>query len=279
MALESKSEIKTVYSASPESLPKYIAKVWAHRSMILVLAKRDLKIKYAQTSLGLLWTALQPLAGLLIFYFLFNQVIRLEGIPESGYAIFAFTGMASWYFFSYIVYQASFSLLQAQDLIKKIYFPKIILLISKVLVGLVDLGVSIILLFIIMLIKGIYPDWHVVFLPAFVILNAVVGLAVSVWLCALTVRNRDLQHLIPYLVNFGVWLTPVFYPGSMIPKKFESLLFLNPMAGVIEGFRWAIWEYGALDIRYLAGFGLALVMLFTGLLYFKKMEDEMTDKA
>lgn len=245
--------------------------------MIGTLARRELKIKYAQTLLGLLWTALQPLSGLLIFYFFFNRVIKLEGIPESGYATFAFTGMTSWYFFSYIVYQASFSLMQAQDLIKKIFFPKLILLLSKVLVGLVDLGISILLLFVIMLIHGIVPSWQIVFLPLFILLNALVGLAVSVWLSALTVRNRDLQHIVPYLVNFGIWLTPVFYPGTLIPDAFKSLLYLNPMTGVIEGFRWSIWNYGALNMGHALGIGLSLIVLVTGVMYFKKVEDNMAD--
>ena len=256
---------------------QYLLKVWKFRAMVVTLARRELKIKYAQTALGLLWTAIQPLSGLLIFYFFFNRVVKLEGIPESGYAIFAFTGMTSWYFFSYIVYQASFSLLQAQDLVKKIFFPKLILLLSKVLVGMVDLCISIGLLFIIMSINGIMPSWHVVLLPVFILLNALVGLSVSVWLCALTVRHRDLQHIVPYLVNFGIWLTPVFYPGTLIPNEFKGLLYLNPMTGVIEGFRWAIWDYGALHLGHGIGIGIALVLLLGGVAFFKRMEDNMAD--
>jgi len=269
--------VKTIISAKKDNIKTYLKKVWFHKSLIITLAKRDLKIKYAQTSLGLLWTAIQPLTGLLIFTFFFNKVMHIDGIPESGYAVFAFTGMTSWYFFSYIIYQSSTSLLYSQDLIKKIYFPKLILPLSKVLVGFVDFGISFILLFIIMLVYGIMPSWHIIFLPLFIFLNIVVGLSISIGLSALTVNKRDLQHIIPYLVNFGIWLTPVFFPATLIPQQYRFLLFLNPMAGVVEGFRWCIWDYGSYDIRYFIGIGLSVLLLVLSLWYFRKIEDKMID--
>ena len=269
--------MKTIISSEKDSLYVYFNKVWQHKSLILTLAKRDLKIKYAQTSLGLLWTAIQPLTGLLIFTLFFNQVMHIDGIPESGYAVFAFTGMTSWYFFNYLVYQGSTSLLQGQELIKKIYFPKLILPLSKVLVGLVDFGISMILLVIIMMFNGITPSWHIIFLPFFIVLNIIVGLSVSIWLSALTVRKRDLQHIVPYLINFGIWMTPVFFPATLIPEKFRFLLYFNPMAGIVEGFRWCIWEYGEYDIKYFVGIFISIILLFFGLVYFKKNEDEMID--
>jgi len=205
------------------------------------------------------------------------MVIKLPGIPESGYAIFAFTGMTGWYFFSYIVYQASTAVLHGQELAQKIFFPKILLPLSKVLVGLVDLGVSFVLLAILLLAKGIYPSWQIVLLPFFILINIGVGLSVGIWLSALTIRFRDLQHIVPYVINFGIWLTPVFFPATLIPDQFSSLLFLNPMAGVVEGFRWCIWEHTDFDVRYFIGIGISLVMFVLGVLYFKKAEDEMID--
>jgi homopolymeric O-antigen transport system permease protein len=269
--------MKAVYSSKPDSLPEYFKKVWEYRSMILVLSKRDLKIKYAQTSLGLVWTIIQPLTGLMIFTFFFNMLIKLPGIPESGYAVFAFTGMTSWYFFSYIIYQASTSLINGQELAKKIFFPKIILPLSKVLVGLVDFGISMVLLFVLLLIKGIYPGWQILALPFFILLNICVSLSVAIWLSALTIRYRDLQHIIPYLLNFGIWLTPVFFPATLIPEKYGSLLFLNPMAGIVEGFRWSIWEHTDFKVEYFIGIGISLTFLVFGVLYFRKVEDKMID--
>ena len=269
--------MKTIISAEKDSLKVYLQKICLHKSLILTLAKRDLKVKYAQTNLGLLWTAIQPLTGLLIFTFFFNKVMKIDGIPESGYAVFAFTGMTSWYFFSYIVYQSSTSLIQNQELMKKIYFPKLILPISKVLVGLVDFGISMILLVIIMIIYGITPSWHIVFLPIFIVLNIIVGLSVSIWLSALTVKKRDLQHIVPYLMNFGIWLTPVFFPATLIPEKYRVMLYLNPMAGIVEGFRWCIWEYGEYDIYYSIGILLSILLLLSGIWYFRKVEDDIVD--
>jgi lipopolysaccharide transport system permease protein len=269
--------MKTVYSAEQDSIGTYLGKVWMYRSFILVLAKRDIKIKYAQTALGLLWTIIQPLTGLAIFYLFFHLLVALPEIPDSGYAIFAFSGMTAWYFFSYIVYQASTSLINAQDLAQRIYFPKIILPISKVLVGLVDLGIALAILLVLMLILGVYPGGEVLLLPLFILLNAIVGLAVAVWLAALTVRFRDLQHIVPYIVNFGIWLTPVFFPATLIPEKFQWFLFLNPMAGIVEGYRWCIWQYDAFSVMYVVGLGVAFVLFIAGLFFFKRTEDEMID--
>ncbi len=268
---------KIIYSSEPESLFTYFKKIWKYRSFILVLAKRDLKIKYAQTALGLVWTILQPITGLAIFYLFFHLLVALPEVPESGYAVFAFTGMTAWYFFSYIVYQASTALINGQEIAQRIYFPKIILPLSKVLVGLVDLGVSLAILVVLMLIKGVYPSWQIAFLPLFIVLNILVGLAVAIWLSALTVRFRDLQHIVPYIVNFGIWLTPVFFPATLIPDKFQWFLFLNPMAGIVEGYRWCIWQYAEFTPMYFVGIAITLVILVFAVAFFKKTEDQMVD--
>ncbi len=268
---------KIVYTSESESLFTYLKKVWNYRAFVLILAKRDLKIKYAQTALGLIWTIVQPITGLAIFYLFFHLLVALPEVPDSGYAVFAFTGMTAWYFFSYIVYQASSSLLSGQDLAQRIYFPKIILPLSKVLVGLVDLGVALLILVVLMLFKGVYPGWQIILLPLFVVLNVVVGLAVSIWLSALTVRFRDLQHIVPYIINFGIWLTPVFFPATLIPNKFNWFLYLNPMAGIVEGYCWSIWQYEEFSPLYFVGIGICGIVLLGGILFFKKTEDEMVD--
>ncbi|CAN5303236.1 ABC transporter permease [soil metagenome] len=270
------SGTQTTYSATPDTFASYLKKIWTYRSLIFTLAKRDLKIKYAQTALGLLWAILQPLTGLLIFTFFFNEVVKIE-VPGGNYAIFAFTGMTSWYFFSYIVYQSSTSLIQARDLISKIFFPKLILHLSKVLVGAVDFGLSILLLVVLMLVFGIAPSANIILLPFFILLNVMVGLAVSLWLSALTIKYRDLHHIIPYLVNFGIWLTPVFFPGTLIPVKFSFILYLNPMAGVVEGYRWCILGLDTFSPYYFIGLGIALLLLLSGFVYFRKVEDDMID--
>lgn len=269
--------MRTFYSSEPEPLLSYFKKVWQYRSFIFVLAKRDLKIKYAQTSLGLIWTILQPITGLAIFYLFFHLLVALPQVPDIGYAIFAFSGMTAWGFFSYIMYQSSTALINGQDIAQRIYFPKIILPISKVLVVAVDLSIAMVMLMGLMIVKGVYPNWQISLLPVFVMLNALVGLSVAIWLSALTVRYRDLQHIVPYIVNFGVWLTPVFFPATLIPKKFSWFLYLNPMAGIVEGYRWCLWQYEEFRPEYLIGIALALIILLFGMIYFKRTEDEILD--
>lgn len=266
-----------IITAKADPLFIYLKKVWASRILMVALAKRDLKAKYAQTALGVLWSLLQPLTGLLIFTFFFQRVIPIGDKIGYPYSIFAFIGMTSWYYFSFNVTQGGMALMQSQDLIKKIYFPKLVLPLSKALVGLGDFFTSLLLLLIIMLIEGYVPSWKIIFLPFFLLLNAITGLSVSLWLSALTIRYRDFQHILPYLINFGIWLTPVFYPGTLIPSQYSYLLYLNPMAGVIEGFRWCLMGESAFLPAYWVGISVAVVLFVGGLLFFQKMEDQLSD--
>lgn len=267
---------KVVIDASSTGLGMFFRKAWRYRSVLLTLAKRDLKIKYANSVLGVAWTMLQPLTGLLIFTFFFNLVINIE-VPGGDYALFAFSGMTAWYFFSYIMYQSGSSFIQGQELMKKIYFPKILLPLSKVLVGFVELALSLFVLFVLMAVKQIWPTWHIVYLPLFVIANMIVGLSISLWLATLTIQYRDLHHILPYLVNFGIWLTPVFYPSTLIPDKYSHFLYFNPMAGVIEGYRFALLPDYPFDLHYLWGIGISAVLFILGILFLRKVEDGITD--
>lgn len=265
------------YSKKQDTFSEYLQKVWKFRFMILLLARRDLKIKYARTSLGLIWSVVQPMTGLVIFYLFFNYLIAVPSIPDCGYTVFAFSGMTAWYFFSYIVYQGSNALIQGQELSQKIYFPRIALPISKVMVGSVDLLVALLLLLIVMLILSVPLSWHLMFLPLFVLINAAVGLSIAIWISALTVKHRDLQHIVPYIVNFGIWLTPVFFPASIVPGNFSWMLYLNPMSGVIEGFRWCLWGHTGFLPEYFTGIGISLIVLVAGIIRFNRTENNMMD--
>ncbi len=267
-------EVKIIDSG-PDSFRVYLKNLWDYRLFILTLAQRDLKIKYAQTYLGAIWAILQPLTGLFIFTYFFSKVIKLD-IPGVDYALFAFSGMTSWYFFSFILSQAGSSLQQGQDLMKKNYFPKLALPLSKVLVGLVDFSLAFVVLLGLMLVKGVVPEWKILFLPLFIFLNIVVGLSVSLWLAALSVQYRDLQHIIPYLANFGIWLTPVFYPTTILPSTASYILKYNPMAGIIEGFRFALLPGYGFDMGYLIGIGISVVLFVGALLFFRHIEDKVS---
>jgi len=253
-----------------------LAKLFSYRALIYIFAVRDLKVQYAQTFLGILWSVLQPLTGLLIFTFFFAYVIKVDtgGIP---YPLFAFSGMISWYFFSSVMAQSGTSLMQSQYLIRKIYFPKLVLPISKALTCFVEFGISFLLLLIMMLILGYYPKINILALPVFIALNLLTGLAVGLWLSALTIRYRDFYHIIPYLVNFGIWLTPVFYPATLIPEKIKFLVYFNPMAGIISGFRWSLLGGAPPSVYYLISFFIVVFIFITGLFYFRRMETKIAD--
>jgi len=243
--------------------------------MIIALTTRDLKVRYAQTFLGVAWAVIQPLCGLLIFTIFFTQLIELD--TPLPYPLIALSGMAAWYFFSNIIQSTSLSLVESQSLIKKVYFPRLILLISKIIPGLIDLVISVFLLLGLMVIFGITPQVEILCFPVFVLLTIVLGLSISVWLSALSLRYRDFHHVIPYALNYGIWLTPVFFPTTIIPDEYSWLLFLNPMAAVIAGFRWSLigdvfpaWEYWISFIPI-------LILLISGLHYFRKNEYKISD--
>jgi len=264
-------------SAEETPLIPYLKRVLQYKSLIGSLAKRDIRAQYAQTLLGILWSALQPLAGLLVFTIFFDKLIQVEIPNKVPYPLFAFSGMISWYYFTFLIAHGGTALINSQSLIKKVYFPKLILPISKVVVGLLELGISMILLAIMMLYLGRMPSPQIIFLPLFIILNIITGLAVAIWLSALTVRYRDFQHLIPYLINFGIWLTPVFYPSTLFPPDMKYLIYLNPMAGVIEGFRWTLLGGEAPSIYYIFSFTFTIFVLGTGLFYFRRIEKSIAD--
>ncbi len=267
----------TIISAAPEAPLTYIKKLWQYRAMVLALARRDWKAKYAQTLVGILWSVLQPLIGLLIFSFFFEKVVRISDKIPYPYAIFAFSGMTCWYYFTQHLNQGGTALLQEQTLLKKIYFPRLLLPIAKAMAGLADYGVSLLLLLVLLLWKGVLPGQHIIYLPLFIALNVITALSASIWLSALTIRYRDFYHLIPYLVGFGIWLTPVFYPVTLVPEQYHFLLYCNPMAAVIEGFRWSLIGIEHFDSRYLIGIAISFTLLFSGMLYFFRIEHQIID--
>ena len=218
---------------------------------------------------------LQPLTGLLVFSVFFGRLIRVDtgGVP---YPLFAFTGMVSWFFFSQILTSAGQSLLEGQHLIRKVYFPRLVLPLSKVLTASVELLISILLLFILLLIYRRPLHWPVLILPVAIVCNVLTALSVAVWLCALTVRHRDFHHIIPYLANLGIWLTPVFYPATLLPPDYQWVLYWNPMAATIAMFRWALTGT-PMSPYYWISFVPVLVLLLGGLNYFRKIENKIAE--
>ncbi len=267
---------RTIIENKAVPMREYLRRMYRYRSMMFTLARRDLKARYAQTSLGILWAIIQPSIALAIFWVFFEGFIHLEtgNIP---YPVFAFSGMVLWYYFSGIINNGGTSLIQHQELIRKIYFPRLILPLSKLFTGLVEMLISLVLLTILMIALKVGVSWRLVFIPGIILLVMMTGLMVSVWLSALTVRRRDFQHLIPYLVNYGIWLTPVFYPVTIVPEQYHDWIYLlNPMATAIEMFRWALLGT-AFEGYYCLSFVWVFILLVAGIYLFRKTERNIAD--
>ncbi len=251
-----------------------------YRDLFLILAYRDYRVRYAQTYLGFFWAFIQPALTLLIFSFVFGKAAKVD-TGEIPYPVFALVGMSAWAYFAYVMSQSGNSIINAQSMIKKIYFPRLVIPLAKALVGLVDFVIVFIFLILIMVFYGYTPSANIIFLPGFFVLNVISSLAVGLWLSALTVRYRDFQHVIPFAVQFGLYATPIAYPSNLVinnlPEWLISMYYLNPMAGVVEGYRFSILGTGDINPFSWISFGVVVILFLTGIIYFKQVEKVMAD--
>jgi len=254
-----------------------MASLYQHKALVRTFVVREIKAKYAQTYLGILWSIIQAVVGLGIITLFFGYLLKID-TGTVPYPVFAFPGMIAWYLFSFIIGYSGSSLIQSRHLVQKLHFPKIILPIAYALVGLVDFIIWTVLLILLMVAMKQPLTVNILALPVFMMLNLLAGLSISIWLSALTVRFRDLLIIIPYIIGFGIFVTPVFFPGTMVPESFSWVLYLNPMAGIISGLRWCFFNTGPPTLYYLAGLVPVLVLLFSGLDYFRRMEAVMADE-
>jgi lipopolysaccharide transport system permease protein len=273
-------EHRIVVDASKRGLSLNLKELLDYRDLFLILAYRDLRIRYAQTFLGLTWAFLQPAATLLIFTVVFGRAVKVDtgGVP---YPVFAITGMTAWTYFAFVLNQSGNSIIGAQEMVKKIYFPRLVIPLSKAVVGFVDFLIAFGILVVLMVIYRIVPSANLVFLPIFILLTIVSALAVGIWLSALTIRYRDFQHVVPFLVQFGLYATPIAYPSETIinnlPRWGTVLYYLNPMAGVVEGFRWSVLGGTPPNAFAYLSFGVMVLLFVTALIYFKRVERVMAD--
>jgi lipopolysaccharide transport system permease protein len=270
------SKYKAVYTPFPDTMLQYVSKIWNFRSLISVFAIRDLKVKYAQTILGLGWTIIQPLAGLLIFTFFFGYILGWKA-NDLPFSLYVYSGLLGWNFFSYIVYQGVGSVHESGHIIKKIYYPKFIMPLSKVLVGMVELVVSFIVIFPLMIYYGKSFSWKIILLPIPVFFNVIMALAIVMWVSAFAYKKRDLLHLVPFLMYFGIWLTPVFFTFEILPENMRFLWFFNPMAGVVEAWRWTIFADWNFNLYYLPAMLLMIPFFLVGMKIYSKKEFEFSD--
>ena len=276
--MEISNQIKPlrIVKSGRDSATDYFKEVWKHRNLVLVFALQEFKLQYAQTRLNLLWMILRPLMVLALFTFIFDQLIHLQGVSYP-YLLFALTGMLIWNNFSFMVNNAGNVIMANQQLVKKMYFPRIILVFSKMLVGLAETGVTFLLILMLAAVLQFPLHLQILLLPVFIVVNLIIGLAVAVWLNALTIRYRDLHQFVPTLVGFLIWLTPVFYPVSLIPSKYSFLVYFNPIAGAIQGCRWAVLGDSFPDLRFLPSFVFFTLLLISGLLIFIRTESDLAD--
>lgn len=254
-----------------------LSEMWEYRELLYFLVWRNIKVRYKQTAIGAAWAIIQPLMTMIIFTLVFG---KFANVPSDGlpYPIFSYAALLPWTYFATALNLSILSVVNNSNLITKVYFPRLFLPTSAILSGLIDFGISFIFFLVMMIWYGTMPGWGIVFLPGFVLLTVITALSVSLWLSAINVRYRDVGQAIPFLIQLWLFASPVAYPISVVPEKWRLLYSLNPMTGVIEGFRWALLGRETPDILPLAlSVAVVLALLFSGILFFKHMEETFAD--
>jgi lipopolysaccharide transport system permease protein len=254
-----------------------LAEIWQNRELLYFFVWRDLKVRYKQTLIGAGWAILQPFGTMLVFSLFFGALARMpsNGLP---YPIFYYSALLPWTYFAASLAGVTGVVVAHQRIITKVYFPRLILPLSAVVGGLVDFAIAFSVLLLLMAYYGVTPTWAILTLPAFLLLALVTALGAGLWLSALNAMYRDVHYVVPFLVQFWMFASPVAYPSSLVPERWRWLYGLNPMAGVIEGFRWALTGQGRPpDLLLLASAAGVVVLLFGGLIYFRRMEGTFAD--
>jgi lipopolysaccharide transport system permease protein len=254
-----------------------VAALWEYRELLYFLVWRDVKVRYKQTFIGASWAIFQPAMTMAIFTVVFGNFAKIpsDGLP---YAVFAYTALLPWTYFSTALSRSATGLVSNANLITKVYFPRLIVPLASVIAPAVDFLFAFLLLLGLMAWFGIVPTWGILVLPLFFLLAMITALAIGLWLAPLNARYRDVGHTIPFLTQFWMFASPVVYPVSLIPESWRLLYSLNPMVGVIEGFRWALLGKGDTDFSpMLVSVAVVLVLLVGGVVYFKRMERTLAD--
>jgi lipopolysaccharide transport system permease protein len=251
--------------------------LWTYRELLGFLVWRDVKVRYKQTALGAAWALLQPLMTMLIFTLLFGRLAKLPS-DHVPYPLFVYTALLPWQLFAFALTESSNSLVGNQHLIRKVYFPRLVIPIASVLVGLVDFTISLMVLAGMMAWYGVRPAPTLLLFIPFLLLAVLTALGMGLWLSALNIQYRDVKYVVPFLTQFWMFATPVAYSSTLVPEKWRQLYSLNPMAGVVDGFRWAILGSGSSSGAMLGiSIGAVLVVLIGGLIWFRRMERSFAD--
>lgn len=275
--MNGKNEFDLIIEPGKANL-EYWRDLWRYRELFAFLAWRDILVRYKQTVIGIAWAVIRPVLTMIVFTIIFG---KLAGMPSGGvpYPVLVFAAMLPWQFFASALTESSNSLIGNSAMISKIYFPRLIIPSSTVVVCLVDFLISFVLLVILMIVYKYTPDWRMVLLPVFLVMAFLTALGAGLWFAALNVKYRDFRYIVPFVVQFGMYISPVGFSSNVVPEKWRLLYSLNPMVGVIDGFRWSILGGGT--ELYWPGFilslGLILLIFFTGIWYFRKTERVFAD--
>lgn len=256
----------------------FFRELWLYRELFYFLSWRDILVRYRQTAIGMLWGVLRPLLIMIVFTIVFGKIARLPsgGLP---YPVLVFSGMLPWQLFSTSFSESSNSLIGNVNLISKVYFPRIVIPVSSIIVNFVDFFISMALLAVLMAYYRIYPDWRALFLPVVLLGVFLLSVGLGLWFSALNVRFRDFRYVIPFIVQFGLYITPVGFSSAIIPEKWRLAYFLNPMTGIVDCFRWSL--LGGRTELWWPGVAIAvvliLIILWTGFLWFRKTELTFAD--
>ena len=257
----------------------YWRDIWDYRELFAILAWRDVSVRYKQTALGVAWAVVQPLLTMIVFTIVFSRVAKLPTEGTAPYPIMVYAGMLPWFLFSSLLSGGSNSMVQNTNLIGKVYFPRIIVPVATGGVALVDFTINFVLLGVLMLWFRFLPSWHLIFLPFFIVLALLASLGPALLMTAMNVKYRDFRYIIPFVVQFGIYVSPVGFSSSVVPAKWRFWYSLNPVVGAIDGFRWCV--LGGKSALYMPGFllslGIVALFLWLGIAYFRRTERTFAD--
>lgn len=279
MSIVERDQIPTLILEPGRAERNYWGDLWRYRELFIILAWRDVAVRYKQTVIGVAWAIIRPFLTMVVFTVIFGRIAQLPSDGAAPYPVMVFAGMLPWFLFSTILSEASNSLVSNSQLVGKVYFPRLIIPSASAVVALVDFAISFIVLAGMMAWFGFLPDWKIVLLPFFVVMAVLASLGPALLLTALNVKYRDFRYIIPFVVQFGLYVSPVGFSSGVVPEQWRLLYSINPVVGVIDGFRWCL--LGGESQLYLPGFLLSLgviaAFLWLGVRYFRKTEKTFAD--
>lgn len=270
---------KTIIDSRKRRIFPDFRELYRYKDLFLTLAWRDFRVRYAQTSIGFLWAFIQPAIAIALMTLIFGKVAGVQ--TEVPHVVFTSIGVSLWQYFAFVMTNSGDSIISSQNMIKKVYFPKLIIPLSKAIVGFIEFGITLLIIISLLIYYQIAPSSNVWLSVGFIFMGILAALSVGIWLSALTVRYRDFKHVVPFIVQIGYFITPIGYPMELVNTRFPewmvNIYYLNPMAGVIQGFRWSILGEDAPGNQMYISFAMVLLLFVTGLIYFKKVEGKMAD--